>query len=479
MTTSYDKVAYPAGIFPQTQHARLAVLGEIHGLSPARPATARVMEVGCGSGMNLIAMAAAWPDARFVGFDLAESAIRIGKAMIAKAGLTNIELFTGNICEVAKTVEPGGFDYVIAHGVYAWVPDFVREALLALYGRALSPQGMGFISYNAQPGGHVRMIMRDRLLDLLEGVDEPEARFGMIRAALEAMAHGDDSDEPTEGTRLLHDALRAMAKSMLERPVEVLFHDELGEVFAPQRLRDVVDAAGRHGLRFLTDAGRNLNLHGFLPPDMDECEDEETALVRNLQLIDNDCLRFFRQTLLVRAECAPLRHMGDEAISRLAHMHVSGHMTRNEDGTFEHGPDTIGIGDPDLAAALERMSAAYPAALPVRELVSTYEAAGGLLRLFAEWHLELRHDPQPFATAIPEYPRASPLVLAGIALGDRQILALNHTIMSIAQPELRALIAACDGTRDLAALRAYPHGIPPEAVDTALATVLRLGLFCP
>ena len=51
--------------------------------------------------------------------------------------------------------------------------------------------------------------------------------------------------------------------------------------------------------------------------------------------------------------------------------------------------------------------------------------------------------------------------------------------MSIAQPELRALIAACDGTRDLAALRAYPHGIPPEAVDTALATVLRLGLFCP
>ena len=46
--------------------------------------TARVLEIGCGGGGNIIPLAAAFPDARFVGIDL--SPVQIGQAPRAGRG---------------------------------------------------------------------------------------------------------------------------------------------------------------------------------------------------------------------------------------------------------------------------------------------------------------------------------------------------------------------------------------------------------
>ena len=157
---------------------------------------------------------------------------------------------------------------------------------------------------------------------------------------------------------------------------------------------------------------------------------------------------------------------------------MQGQLSRNEDGSFQHGDDTIGIGDPELALALERMSAAWPASVAVEDLLKGHMARGGLLNLFAEWYLELRHDPPQRATSLPERPRVSPLVLAGLRLDDLQVLTLDHTILAISQTELRKLLAACDGSRTLAELREVPHGFPPDEVEPALTKAVSLGLIC-
>jgi Methyltransferase domain len=465
--TPYDRVAYPAGIFPQTLPARLAVLGHFHGLMPAPPATARVLEVGGGSGMNLIAMAAACPHAQFTGFDLAESAIEVGQRMIAEAGLTNVTLFAGDICDVADTIEPGGFDYIIAHGVYAWVPQPVRKAMLALYGRALSANGMGFISYNALPGGYIRMVMRDRMLDALQGIEGAEHRIAAARQLLEAIA-ADEDDELVEGGALVLKVIQAQAKSMLERPPAVLFHDELGPVFAPQRIADVAADAAKNGMLFLTDAGRNLNLNGFLPPDHPPCEDEDATVLRIAQQSDNEVVRFFRQSVFVRAGQKPARRLTEAVTERVGPMWLSANMGRNEDGSFQHNKDRIEMPHAELASGIIRAIKAYPAAVRVDDLVSSHQARGGIMRLFAEFYLELRTDPQPFATSVSERPETSPLARASIRLGDDHLLGLNHTILSITQPELRALLLAADGTHSLDELRALDHGIPADEVVSAL-----------
>ena len=54
----------------------------------------------------------------------------------------------------------GQFDYIIAHGVYSWVPAAVGQALLELCGRQLIENGMAIVSYNAYPGCHLRQMVR-------------------------------------------------------------------------------------------------------------------------------------------------------------------------------------------------------------------------------------------------------------------------------------------------------------------------------
>jgi SAM-dependent methyltransferase len=136
--TIYDAVAYPTAVFAQTHPSHLAALAQVHGLSPFDVETARVLEIGCGDGMNLLAMAAAYPRAQFHGFDLAPTVVARGRERAEAAGLTNVRLDVGDIVDAAGSLE-GSFDYVIAHGVYAWVPAQVREALMVLIGRVLAP----------------------------------------------------------------------------------------------------------------------------------------------------------------------------------------------------------------------------------------------------------------------------------------------------------------------------------------------------
>jgi tRNA G46 methylase TrmB len=67
--TTYDQTPYASYPYAQTHPDRLAVIATLHGLAPADVRRARVLELGCCSGGNLIPMAEQLPDATFVGLD--------------------------------------------------------------------------------------------------------------------------------------------------------------------------------------------------------------------------------------------------------------------------------------------------------------------------------------------------------------------------------------------------------------------------
>src|SRR5688500_17428070 len=116
----YDAIPYATVPHPLTHPDRLATVASFLGLSPPPVGRARVLEVGCGDGANLIPMAATLPDARFVGCDLVRRALASGRTTIAALGLANIELVEEDLAALSPA--HGQFDYVIAHGVYSWVP---------------------------------------------------------------------------------------------------------------------------------------------------------------------------------------------------------------------------------------------------------------------------------------------------------------------------------------------------------------------
>ena len=55
-------------------------------------AGAKVADVGCGGALSTIAMAQAFPNSQFVGYDTSEEALRRARANVAESGVTNIQL---------------------------------------------------------------------------------------------------------------------------------------------------------------------------------------------------------------------------------------------------------------------------------------------------------------------------------------------------------------------------------------------------
>jgi SAM-dependent methyltransferase len=294
----YDVVPYPSFPYPYTHPDRLAAMAILHGLSPAPVEQCRVLEIGCNEGANLIPMAYAVPGSEFVGFDLAGLPIARGQERIRELGLRNVRLFESNLLDVGT--ELGQFDYIVAHGLYAWVPEPVREGLLALCGKLLTPDGVAFVSYNALPGGHLRRMIREMMLFQVGDIEDPEQRvsggLAFLRFLLEARPEGDAY------RLLIEDQLTRMEK----RSPQVTYHDELSGAYHPVHFVEFVEHARSHGLQYLSEA--------VLPPPTDPCYRSEHAV--------RACERGGRRHPEARANAgfrAHARVPGDAALQSGAH----------------------------------------------------------------------------------------------------------------------------------------------------------------
>ena len=137
----YDELPYNSQPFSRTHPLRLAGIARLFGHEAPAMARARVLELGCAAGGNIIPLAALYPEAQFLGVDLGRRQVADAQDRIARLGLTNIEIRCQSITDLPE--DAGAFDYIISHGVYSWVPAAVREALLEVprgsYHRPVSP----------------------------------------------------------------------------------------------------------------------------------------------------------------------------------------------------------------------------------------------------------------------------------------------------------------------------------------------------
>jgi SAM-dependent methyltransferase len=462
--SSYDCVPYPTSINRQFCPGNLATARGLQDIERPEHLGARILEIGGGDGLNLLAAAAADPNLRGLSFDLAGTAVERGRRWAEAAGITNVELRQLDILDAADGAVTGEWDFIVAHGVYAWVPEPVREAMWRLIARVLAPAGVAYVSYNAMPGGHLRLAMREMLLHHLQGVDDPAERIAQAKALLRAYAEQADSDEPIVA------AMRGLARSMAERVDGVLHHDELGEVYAPQSLAQVSEAAERHGLKWLGEAAPGRLTDGFGP-------DDQAELVRAAQLRDYLEGRYFRQSLFVRAELPVSRRFDPQ---RVAPLWAGCHGRRTGETEFTTDQERCEVSDPGLIAALDRLIASYPARIRCGELFGDDAHLDALFRMFDAGLITLHAGPAPCATEIPERPTASPLARMQLREGWPAVATLDHRTLAITDERARAFIQLLDGSRDRAELErdwAATGHADQVPLDHALEMVRRSALL--
>lgn len=473
---------YPDYLHEQTHPDHLAVVARLVGHTPPDPRGARVLELACSAGSNLLPMAVTLPRATFVGVDLAADRIAVGQGIAAGAGLGNVELRAGSITEIDEGW--GSFDYVIAHGLYSWVGPEVREAVLRIAGQRLVDGGVAFISYNTWPGWCARMMGSEFMRYFGRRAPTPAAWTKGARRLLDHLVATQEGRSPAMIAGLVEE--RRRLKGLGDGYLNGEYNAQDHQAFFFHRF--MADASA-HGLTYLGES-RDLSAmqpERHRPKDPAALPSFGEDVVETQQYVDFVVERYFRQTLLVKG--AGGRSFGLLRPEALAELYLAAEVVPVGDvDLHSDGPATFMIQDqevtdsrPIIKAVIATLGDHWPASLGIDALVS--EARARLKwaasadeeadrRRVGAWAVEavinrwIRADTHPWPIArIPgERPVASPLARYQATLGD-EASNLRHERRTLDAAQ-RRMLPLVDGSRDLAQL-ARDYGAELPAGDWA------------
>ena len=457
----YDVVPYPSVPFPQTHPDRLATIGRLFSLSTADPQRCRYLELGCGSGMNLLCMAALLPEAQFLGIDLAAEPIAIAQRHVAELGLRNLTFIQGDITTIATLRTLGEYDYIVAHGVYSWVPPAVREALLALCTAHLSAHGVAYISYNTLPGCHARQMVREMMRYHVRAIDQPRERLEQGRALLKFII------DAQGGPSTYGPMLSAELDQLDSASPGSVHHDDLAEVNQPFYFHEFVAQAHGHALQYLAEADLEpLDAQSFTPAVREALAQMQDDLIGRQQYLDFLECRRFRQTLLCRAErvlerqTTPLVAVRSLLYSSTATISGPSQDTAGATSTWtcKRGPRIeLTTSSASVQAIVQVLTEAWPQMLDFEALRARLAALPGphptseqlaqlLFELGSFRLIDLRSWAIPAAHRLAERPCVNRVVRWQAATGSK-VTTLNHVMVAIEGDFVRQLVQLLDGTR--------------------------------
>lgn len=458
----YDLLPYLSQSFPETHPEHLAVLGRLYGIPGAPPESCRLLELGCASGGNLIPMAWRLPGAYCLGVDLSARQINEGRAMIQALGLGNIELRQGDILDLE--LESGSFDYIIAHGLYSWVPEAVRTRLLALAARSLAPNGLLYLSYNVLPGWRLRGTLRDILLDACREASHPPHRLALAQAALQRLSTALSGLEALSARLLREEIARVQAAHPSYLYFEYL--DTHNQAFL---FRDIMAQVGAQGLAYLCDTELHMTYGASYGDQVEAALADLKDPVEWEQWVDFVTNRNFRQSLFHLAGTPVWPEISIDEFDQLAFSSdlqppPKADLRRARSAPFACADGSrFQVEHPLTKAVLIHLNQYFPSAFRLEELLPIAQrrvmAAGGgqaagetancideLFSLFIHRAVSAYLAPRRYDLNIMEHPRASALALAQVAGGHTQVTTIQHRVM-----ELDSLSAAClrhlDGER--------------------------------
>lgn len=459
---SYDAIPYEGTAVEASHPRRLAALGRLFGLETPAPSSARILEIGSAIGENLNAIAASLPGATCLGIDNAPRQVQFARAVAARLGLANVRFEVLDIMDAGPDL--GTFDYVIAHGVYSWVEEPVRDRLLRLCRELLAPNGIAFVSYNCYPGWYLRQPVRELMVF---STRQLQAQPGQLVAHARAMAEivvrtALDLEARLPGGPLYAQVLARELTFIAERPDDYLAHEHLEPTNAPVYLADFVRHSGTHGLQYLGDA---WPLRMALPDLTSNVAAEFDALapgpVEREQLLDFVHGRTFRESLLCHIDRALDRPPSPRRLRGLALRLLGDFIAPGEDRydpvlpKLLHPGGVLAIRDRDLLTVLRRLAERRPSAVPADELADLVGAdqfwadtAPRLLRLFFQGGLQLEAEPVPIPSMPAPRPRAFPMARDQALRNDTMPVALTHAVHEV-PPLPLGLLPYLDGSRTL------------------------------
>ncbi|MFZ5896525.1 MAG: methyltransferase regulatory domain-containing protein [Myxococcota bacterium] len=458
----YDQVPYESNPFGRSHPRWLATVASIFGVSAPPPDHARILELGCASGGNLIPMAESLPGSTCLGVDLSSRQIQDGQRFIEESGLRNVTLRQASILDINES--DGQFDYIVCHGVYSWVPRDVQTGIMKLCSERLSPRGVAYISYNTLPGWGMLGVLRDMMRFHAARFSEPAKQIEQSRALLNVLAKTVPAEDNPYGL-----LLKQTSEKLQKAADWYIYHEHLEEDNDPVYFHQFNARAEAVGLQFLGESELLSMLTNQFPPEVQAALREVSGnIVNSEQYMDFFRNRTFRETLLCRKEIELNRRIDVEKIKPLAFAadlkpQTAVDLKSNTEVTFT-APQrpNLGVSDPLFKAALLALLEAWPRFVPVTELeararrrlelpAADERSTQAFVERMWSWftnRLVLMSSTQVHcANAAGERPCGSVVARTQLKAGRKQLTNLLHMPVRL-HPFEASLLPLLDGTND-------------------------------
>lgn len=363
LSRAYDEVPYSSYPFAQTSPDLLQGIGSLFGLKAPSPSKARILEIGCASGNNIISIAARYPESTCIGIDYAIRQIELGQQQLSALGLKNIELKHLSVMDIDKSF--GQFDYIICHGVLSWVPPEVQDKILEVCGNNLSKDGIAYISYNTLPGWNSVRSAREMMMYHTTMFNTPAEKAAGARQILKFIG---DSARTNNNTPLAQVIDREL-EILNNQPDYYLLHEHLEENNYQFYFHQFMAMATKNNLQYLAETSLEKMFSGNFPTEIAQVLATSNDIVRTEQYMDYIYDRRFRSTLLCHADRILHRNLNADEI-------IDGYLLNRF--TFPAEFDTIDMANPGTwhfpTAAGLTLTTSDPVAL---SLLKQLKASGG------------------------------------------------------------------------------------------------------
>lgn len=336
---SYDELPYISAAFAETSPARLEALASFLSLTPPPSKTAKVLEIGCSYGGNLFPFAIANPQAKVLGIDLSEVQINKAKELAAQMRVDNIEFKAKDICDFtdADVRDYGKFDYIICHGVYSWVPDMVKDAILKTIKLFLSPNGVAYVSYNVYPGWKIKDTIRDCLIFGTKDIKGETAKVAKARELLKVLgeyAKFCQKDGNASQIFVNFESLKFHIDYILTMNDSYIAHEYLEAFNNSIYFKDFANSLEKNDLAYLAEVGledvfqSNLGLEEF-----DSYIDANfSSRIEKEQMLDFLTNNIFRRSMIVHKELVPNDFSVNIGVNELCKLHISADFSKTKNG---------------------------------------------------------------------------------------------------------------------------------------------------
>ena len=459
--TSYDSIPYPSYAYASSSPDTLNAIARLLGMKPTNPKRARVLEIGCASGGNLLPLACRYPEAIFTGIDPSKVQINQAIEQLRALRLSNVTLMADSINNVDLTGQV--FDYIIVHGVYSWVPVAVQQRILAVCGENLATNGVAYVSYNTKPGWNAIKTVREMMLYHGQHFAAPEQKVQEARKMLSFV---------TENIR----AVQGPHKAMLEHEIKNLqqaddnyvLHEYLEAVNEPCYFYEFMEKAAQQGLAYLGDSDLPTMNLGNQTKAVSNLLAKMNDTIRAEQYVDFILNRRFRMTLLVKEDARLNRKLTLNAIDGLylnAKFGVQQPFQMGQEGlqtnltlTSPNNPEVVFdiAGKVRCAGYLELLRAAH-IPLTLAQIVSAVNAImpdiseadirqdfGSLaLKLVFNGAITITGNAPQYASEVPDMPEIFAVARLAALTGSK-VANLRHEIVNL-NDGLRAVVPYVNG----------------------------------